>query len=76
MSNEKEAKAKTTKAVCSQAGLIGNTTYNVGDDVEIPEDRMRVLEERGVINDQAAIAVAKTAKPKPAKKAAKAKSTN
>ena len=53
MTDEQDAQAKTIKAVCSRAGLIGKTAYNVGDDVEVPEDRFRVLEQRGTINDQA-----------------------
>lgn len=66
---------KPVKAVISRPCLIGGNTYNVGDDVEIPEDRVKTLELRGDINDADAIAAAKKPAPAPKKapKAPKAK---
>jgi hypothetical protein len=49
-------------------GLIGGTYYEVGDRVEVPEDRVNILETRGVISGEPPQQPAKSAPKKAAKK--------
>jgi hypothetical protein len=59
------------KARVSKAGLIGTKYFAVGDTVEVPEDRIKTLEKRGVLNGAVGTPTktkAKQAKPKSDKK--------